>query len=418
MLLNHSDSSTKLHRLQPIRTEEVLDNGNEDSESGDDREQSGDEFELKLLEPAEKGKKELNEQDKEGSKKKRKSQLGPKEGDVVAKKSKKSQKARKINSPECDNENNLADSGSIGGGGGALLKKKKDKKVNKKKVSKKSKKNEDESTENANNEEMEDNAFVDSSLTIGGNSESNIYHEEDRGTETVISKSKDIHVDPKKIFRIEDQGEDAEVGESDSLQQKRIDIQQAFANDDVVEQFVKEKSDLEEASKPKDIDLSLPGWGCWAGEGIKPSERKKKLFTKKADPAPPRKDKDLAHVIINEEKSKFFARNQVWNDSSYNRAAKAVCCIIKYHYALLISSVFLLVRILMTSFPALSRRLCSALSIVCANSRLKMANDRFVYIIKKKITRWREDTSFCFQVLKTILGTFSRDDDDVDENET
>ena len=307
MLLNHSDSSTKLHRLQSIRTEEADENGDGDSENDDDGEQSGDEFELKLLEPAEKGRKESKEHDSEGSKKKRKSELRAKEEEVAAKKS-------KVNSAERDNEKNLADSGSIGGEEGVLLKKKKKKgnKVNKKKVTKKGKKKEDESTENADNEEMEDNAWVNSSLTISGNSESNTYHEEDRsGTETMISKSKDIHVDPKKIFRIEDKGEDAKVGESDSIQQKRIDIQQAFANDDVVEEFVKEKSDLEDASKPKDIDLSLPGWGCWAGAGIKPSERKKKLFTKKADPAPPRKDKDLSHVIINEEKSKFFARNQV-----------------------------------------------------------------------------------------------------------
>lgn len=297
-MLNHSDSSTKLHRLQAIRTEEA-------DENDDDGEQSGDEFELKLLEPVEKGRKESKEQDSEGSKKKRKSELRAKEEEVAAKKSKKSPKTSKVK--------NLADSGSIGGEEGVLLKKKKTgNKVNKKKVTKNGKKNEDESTENADNEEMEDNAWVNSSLTVSGNSESNTYHEEDRsGTEIMISKSKDIHVDPKKIFRIEDKGEDAEVGENDSIQQKRIDIQQAFANDDVVEEFVKEKSDLEDASKPKDIDLSLPGWGCWGGAGIKPSERKKKLFTKKADPAPPRKDKDLSHVIINEEKSKFFARNQV-----------------------------------------------------------------------------------------------------------
>lgn len=312
-MLNHSDSSRKLHRLQAIRTEEADKNGDEDSENDDDGEQSGDEFELKLLEPADKGRKESKEQDSEGSKKKRKSELRAKEEEVAAKKSKKSPKTSKVNSVECDNEKNLAESGSIGGEEGVLLKKKKKgNKVNKKKVTKKGKKNEDESTENADNEEMEDNAWVNSSLTVSGNSESNTYHEEDRsGTEIMISKSKDIHVDPKKIFRIEDKGEDAEVGENDSIQQKRIDIQQAFANDDVVEEFVKEKSDLEDASKPKDIDLSLPGWGCWGGAGIKPSERKKKLFTKKADPAPPRKDKDLSHVIINEEKSKFFARNQV-----------------------------------------------------------------------------------------------------------
>ena len=129
--------------------------------------------------------------------------------------------------------------------------------------------------------------------------------------QTEVSKPKDIRVDPKKIFRIEEHEAGAEDGESDPLHQKRIDIQQAFANDDVVEEFLQERSEIEEASKPKDIDLTLPGWGTWAGAGIKPSERKRKQFTKKAKRGPPRKDKELSHVIINEEKSKLFAKNQV-----------------------------------------------------------------------------------------------------------
>ena len=123
-------------------------------------------------------------------------------------------------------------------------------------------------------------------------------------------------MDPTKIFRIEDQGNVGKDIESDSLQQKRIDIQQAFANDDVVEEFIQEKKEIEETSTPKDVDLSLPGWGSWAGAGIKPSVKKKEKFIKKADPAPPRKDKNLAHVIINEEKSQLFSRNQVRLDFS------------------------------------------------------------------------------------------------------
>lgn len=138
-------------------------------------------------------------------------------------------------------------------------------------------------------------------------SEKNITHKEQSGT----ALSKDIRVDPKKIFRIEDHGHEVEGDDSESLKQKRIDIQQAFANDDVMEEFLTEKSEIEDAAKPKDIDLSLPGWGSWAGVGIKPSEKKKKVFTKKADPAPPRKDRNLSHVIINEETSKLFSKNQV-----------------------------------------------------------------------------------------------------------
>ena len=125
------------------------------------------------------------------------------------------------------------------------------------------------------------------------------------------TKSRDICVDPKKIFQIEDNEAKFDDAASNSLQQKRIDIQQAFANDDVAEEFVREKDETVEASKPKDVDLSLPGWGCWAGAGVKPSNKKKTAFIKKAVSAPPRKDRGLSHVIINEEKSKWLAKNQV-----------------------------------------------------------------------------------------------------------
>lgn len=320
-VVKSSDSSTKLHRLQPIRTAEANENDNDDSEHGDDGEHSEEEFELQPVQPdTEKGRKKSNKQqvmEATKKKKKRKSEGTVAEVEVIPKKSKKSTKSNKTNCKESVNEH-IADSDCGEGQESISLEKKKGKKVKKKKLTDKSKgnmsKGEAESViscqENANREEKKDNAWTNPSLDMIENSKTSNY-KKDSDTETTISKPKDIHVDPKKIFRIEDHGDGGEDGESDSLQQKRIDIQQAFANDDVMEEFVREKSENEEASKPKDIDLSLPGWGSWAGAGIKPSERKKKLFTKKADPAPPRKDKDLSHVIINEETSKLFARNQV-----------------------------------------------------------------------------------------------------------
>ncbi|XP_008824936.1 U3 small nucleolar RNA-associated protein 14 homolog A isoform X2 [Nannospalax galili] len=38
-------------------------------------------------------------------------------------------------------------------------------------------------------------------------------------------------------------------------------IKEAFAGDDVIKEFLKEKREAEEANKPKDVDLTLPGWG-------------------------------------------------------------------------------------------------------------------------------------------------------------
>ena len=60
-----------------------------------------------------------------------------------------------------------------------------------------------------------------------------------------------------------------------------------------------------EASKSKDLDLTLPGWGDWGGPGVKVNIKKKK-FVQRAEEPPPRQDRNLAHVIISEEKNKRF----------------------------------------------------------------------------------------------------------------
>lgn len=47
-------------------------------------------------------------------------------------------------------------------------------------------------------------------------------------------------------------------------------IREAFAGDGVVRDFLEEKREAVEASKPTDVDSTLPGWGEWAGAGLKP----------------------------------------------------------------------------------------------------------------------------------------------------
>ncbi|KAG0364419.1 Utp14 protein-domain-containing protein [Gamsiella multidivaricata] len=86
-------------------------------------------------------------------------------------------------------------------------------------------------------------------------------------------------------------------------------VARAFANDNVVSEFEKEKMEVMEAEKPKDVDLTLPGWGSWGGKGAK---KKKNVVVKKAQPgegieASKRKDAKLAHVIINERRDKKAA---------------------------------------------------------------------------------------------------------------
>ncbi|XP_058669837.1 U3 small nucleolar RNA-associated protein 14 homolog A [Ammospiza caudacuta] len=88
-------------------------------------------------------------------------------------------------------------------------------------------------------------------------------------------------------------------------------ITEAFAGDDVVADFRREKRKAEEAGKPQPVNLVLPGWGEWGGTGLKPSARKVKRFLIKPPPAPPRKDQHLPHVIMSEKRNIHAAAHQV-----------------------------------------------------------------------------------------------------------
>jgi len=82
----------------------------------------------------------------------------------------------------------------------------------------------------------------------------------------------------------------------------------------------------------KPIDLTLPGWGDWAGAGVDPNKAKKKANRKKGGQRNRRrlvirpqdvirteedrqqlvrKDKDLEHVIISEKKDEKIAAFQI-----------------------------------------------------------------------------------------------------------
>uniref|UniRef100_A0A452QDF2 UTP14A small subunit processome component n=2 Tax=Caniformia TaxID=379584 RepID=A0A452QDF2_URSAM len=101
-----------------------------------------------------------------------------------------------------------------------------------------------------------------------------------------------------------------ELEDEEERDQKRM-IKEAFAGDDVIRDFLKEKREAVEASKPKDVDLTLPGWGEWGGMGLKPSAKKRRRFLIKTPEGPPRKDKNLPNVIINEKRNVHAAAHQV-----------------------------------------------------------------------------------------------------------
>lgn len=96
----------------------------------------------------------------------------------------------------------------------------------------------------------------------------------------------------------DDDDDDDDEGDDDEDEQRKL-MSEAFANDDVVGEFKKLKSQLADEEQPKDIDLFLPGWGDWAGPGIKVNRRKRKKYIIKADKVD-RKDESLSNVIISE----------------------------------------------------------------------------------------------------------------------
>ncbi|XP_028292174.1 U3 small nucleolar RNA-associated protein 14 homolog A [Gouania willdenowi] len=88
-------------------------------------------------------------------------------------------------------------------------------------------------------------------------------------------------------------------------------IKEAFAGDDVISDFLKEKRKQEDEGRPKDLDLTLPGWGEWGGTGLKPSRKKRRRFRVKAPPPPPRKDQQLPSVIISEKRNGALSLHQI-----------------------------------------------------------------------------------------------------------
>ncbi|KAJ9111641.1 hypothetical protein QFC19_000998 [Naganishia cerealis] len=86
-------------------------------------------------------------------------------------------------------------------------------------------------------------------------------------------------------------------------------VAQAFAGDNVIEDFAAEKQRMIDADAPKEEDTTLAGWGSWGGKGVKKHKNAKK-FTKiiAGVDATQRKDFGKANVIINEKKDKKAAK--------------------------------------------------------------------------------------------------------------
>uniref|UniRef100_T1HB16 Uncharacterized protein n=1 Tax=Rhodnius prolixus TaxID=13249 RepID=T1HB16_RHOPR len=141
-----------------------------------------------------------------------------------------------------------------------------------------------------------------------------------------ITKNEVTNIDPHKFLPVKPQKlnsgqldfvEEHNESEDEELIDinRKLNLEEAFADDDVIEEFRREKEKDIERSNPKDIDLTLPGWGHWAGcsmEQTAENRRKRKnrrLIIK--FPKIPRKDDKKDYVIINEDVSNNLKKHMV-----------------------------------------------------------------------------------------------------------
>ncbi|BFZ09220.1 hypothetical protein BsWGS_12259 [Bradybaena similaris] len=118
-------------------------------------------------------------------------------------------------------------------------------------------------------------------------------NKEDPGSDTTANKEKPV----KEIMLVSDEvvnNNEDNADEIDSDDGMKVTMEELFQDEDVVEQFAKEKAEAEERSRPKLEDTKLPGWGSWAGPDYKNSkqnERQKQKAIARAKRAQLQKEK-------------------------------------------------------------------------------------------------------------------------------
>merc|ERR1719423_552887 len=146
-------------------------------------------------------------------------------------------------------------------------------------------------------------------------------------------QSKNLNSDQPELVGLNDLEDD-----DDEEDEQRGIIAEAFADDNVVDDFKNEKKSLIDSKKAKDIDLTLPGWGEWGGGGAMPSKRKRRRFTIKAPPPEKRKDSNTGHLILNTDKDTKLRKHQVSNVPFPFNA----CQILKHLFELLLDQLLFL----------------------------------------------------------------------------
>lgn len=128
---------------------------------------------------------------------------------------------------------------------------------------------------------------------------------------TTSQENTNSNIDPSRFIAVKSKylntalptgANDYDLLDDDEQVVPKVNIEEVFEEDDVVDSFRQEKEDEINKDKSEDIDLSLPGWGAWGGKGVKPTKRKKNRFILKAPPLMPRRDENKGDIIIKEYK--------------------------------------------------------------------------------------------------------------------
>ncbi|EYC33193.1 hypothetical protein Y032_0002g658 [Ancylostoma ceylanicum] len=123
----------------------------------------------------------------------------------------------------------------------------------------------------------------------------------------------DISLDPKHFLQVETTNlskvSSELIDKMDEFDEDQANaVAEAFKDDDVIGDFEEDKEFIEEGERPKDVDLTLQGWGCWVGPGMTERKRRKQFVIKAKQKR--RKDKNRPGVIIKETQETSIAKLQ------------------------------------------------------------------------------------------------------------
>lgn len=168
---------------------------------------------------------------------------------------------------------------------------------------------------------------IDEALNISDNEDSDskaIESLKNISTSKIVSEEMAAEVDninPDKFIKIQPKhlrtalpDMEGEFDESDDENgrenAKRLTIAEAFEDDDIVADFDEARKDERRKGEPEEINLTLPGWGSWAGSGIDPSKKVKKLILK-FPVEEKRREENKGNVIIVDSANKKLKQHQV-----------------------------------------------------------------------------------------------------------